>query len=58
MDQLTIGTSWLKLLWSDFSHQPSHLREEGSNSFQARRRGKPLQCLGEVQEIAKEMPNA
>ena len=29
MDKMTTGRSWLKLLWRDFSHQPSHKREEG-----------------------------
>ena len=36
-----------------------HLREKKRDyNFQARRRKKPLQCLGEVQETVKEMSNA
>ena len=58
MDQLTVGRSWLKFLWGGFPTSP-HLREKKKYySLQERRIRKPLQCLGEVQEIAEEMSNA
>ena len=58
MNQLKIGRSWLNLLWRGFPTSP-HLRKKKIDySLQARKRRKPLQCLGEVQEIDEEMSNA